>query len=442
MKRNKQLVLLLPIILAATVSAVISSSTAQSIGSFQVTNLIGSAGSGAPQIDAKMVNAWGNAFFPGNPFWINDQGTGVSELIDGAGTIVQSLPFVTVPGADGGQGQPTGIVANSTADFVLSTGGTASFIFDTEDGTISGWNQGTAAIIMLNNSGKASYTGLALAKNGTANQLYAANQGVTGHPGSIDVFSATFQPVTPSGGFNDPHLPANFTPYNVTTVNGNLFVAYSEGLQAVGQVDEFDPNGSLIMTFTSTTLAAPWGMVVAPANFGAFANDLLIGNLIDGTISAFDLSNGEFLGQLADSNSKTITIPGLWSLVDGDGALNAQAGAVYFTAGPNGYASGLFGLIEAVASATPTPTQTPSPTRTPLPTKTPKPTKTPRPTKTPKPTKAPRPTKTPKPTKAPRPTKTPKPAKTPPATETPAPTGTPGEPTATPTPTYTPYMPY
>ena len=117
----------------------------------------------------------------------------------------------------------------------------------------------------------------------------------------------------------------------------------------------------LVMTFTSTTLAAPWGMVVAPSNFGPFANALLVGNLVDGSISAFNMSNGEFAGQLADSNSKRISIPGLWSLIDGDGALNAQSGAVYFTAGPNGYASGLFGMIQPGPSATPTPSKTPKP---------------------------------------------------------------------------------
>jgi len=170
---------------------------------------------------------------------------------------------------------------------------------------------------MVNNSGKASYTGLSLATNNNANQLYAANQGVNGHPGSIDVFDANFNPVTPAGGFTDPNLPANFTPYNITTIERNLFVSYAKGLQPVGQVDEFDPKGDLVKTFTSTTLAAPWGMAVAPANFGAFGGDLLVGNLVDGTISAFNLTNREFLGQLADSSSKkiTVTASGPWLMV-------------------------------------------------------------------------------------------------------------------------------
>jgi len=278
-------------------------------------------------------------------YWINDEGTGVSELFDGKGVISPGLPLVTVPGVDGNKGRPTGIVANTSGGFELSTGGSALFIFDSEDGTISGWNSGNKTVAAVNNSGKASYTGLALAKNGNAFQLYAANQGAMGHPGSIDVFDSTFKPVTPSGGFTDPNLPANFEPYNIASIGGNLFVAYSEGAQAVGQVDEFDPTGKLIMTFTSTTLAEPWGLAVAPQNFGAFSNDLLVGNLADGTISAFNPTNGEFLGQLADSNSKKLTIPGLWSLVDGEGAANASANPIYFTAGPKGYAAGLFGLI-------------------------------------------------------------------------------------------------
>src|SRR5580698_4314269 len=229
----------------------------------------------------------GKCVSPRRTFWINDEGTGVSELIDGKGIVFKGLPFVTIPGANSTKGQPTGIVANSTADFAIPGSGAAEFIFDGEDGTISGWNSGTEAVIIVNNSGKARYTGLALASNDSANQLYAANQGVTGSPGSIDIFDASFNPVTLSGGFTDPNLPANFTPYNIANINGNLFVTYSEGLQAVGQVDEFDPNGTFIMSFTSTTLAAPWGLAVAPSNFGAFAGDLLVGNLADGTISAF-----------------------------------------------------------------------------------------------------------------------------------------------------------
>jgi uncharacterized protein (TIGR03118 family) len=370
MQRNKLVTISFSMLAVAMSLLVIHSSPAQPIGFYSVTNLIGS--SGAPIKDAHMVNAWGNAFFPANPFWINDEGTGVSELIDGNGAIFSALPLVTVPGAKGGKGQPTGIVANGTADFGIA-GGPALFIFDTEDGTISAWNEssGTGAIIVVNNSGTAKYTGLALANNGTANQLYAANEGAGKNaPGSIDVFDTNFHPVTTPGGVLDAHLPAHFTPYNIQTLNGNLFVAYAKGAQAVGRVDEFDPNGNLIMTFTDKTLAAPWGLVVAPANFGAFSNDLLVGNLANGTISAFNLSNGEFVGQLGDTRSRKIVIQGLWSLVGG-GALNTNPDAIYFTAGPKGFRAGVFGVIQVAPAPTPKPTRAPRPTRVPKAGKTP-----------------------------------------------------------------------
>ncbi|HTR61515.1 MAG TPA: TIGR03118 family protein, partial [Candidatus Binataceae bacterium] len=290
MKRNTKLAVFVSIVSAMAIFAAFNRSTAQSGSAYQVTTLIGSSGSGAPHTDSRMVNAWGNAFFTGQPFWINDQGTGVSELIDGAGTIYGPLPFVNVPGPSGAKGQPTGIVANGTADFVLSAGGPALFVFAGEDGIISAWNEsmGNNAVSVVNKAGVASYTGLALAKNGSANQLYTANQGVTGHPASIDVYNTGFGVGVASGGFVDSHLPPNFVPYNIQNIGGNLFVSYFEGLQSVGQVDEFDPNGDLIMTFTSSTLAAPWGMTIAPSAFGSFANDLLVGNLVDGSISVFN----------------------------------------------------------------------------------------------------------------------------------------------------------
>jgi uncharacterized protein (TIGR03118 family) len=349
----------------AMVATQVRSTVAESVSSFKVANLVGSKGSGGKKKDPKMINAWGTAFIAAatTPFWINDEGTGFSELIDGKGKILKALPFVTIPGASGGTGEPTGIVGNATSDFALpGPGGTAAaFIFSTEDGTIAGWNtnSGSAAVTIVNNSATATYTGLALANNGTANQLYAANS-----KGSIDVFDASFNPVAPSGGFTDPTLPAGLTPYNITALGGNLFVSYSDGTQAVGQVDEFSTDGTFIMSFTDASLNAPWGLTFAPSQFGTFSNDLLVGNKGDGTISVFNPTSGEFLGQLADKKSKPIVISDLWALVDGTGALNAKANAVYFTAGPDGYTEGLFGTIEAgptakVKGSDPTGTPTP-----------------------------------------------------------------------------------
>jgi uncharacterized protein (TIGR03118 family) len=344
--RHKILALSVLTFAVAMLTVQVRSTVAASVSSFKVDNLIGSKGSGGKKKDSQMINAWGATFIAAahTPFWINDEGTGVSELIDGKGKIMKALPFVTIPGATAGStGKPTGIVGNATGQFTIPGSTSALFIFATEDGTIAAWNESldATAKTILTNSGEV-YTGLALANNGTANLLYAANS-----KGSIDVFDSNFNPVTTTGGFVDPNLPAGFTPYNVTAIDGDVFVTYSMGVQAVGQVDKFDTEGNLIMSFKDPSLNAPWGLALAPSHFGTFSNDLLVGNKGAGTISVFNPANGEFLGQLEEHNGKPIVIQDLWSLLDGTGAMNAEADAVYFTAGTAGYAEGVFGTIEA-----------------------------------------------------------------------------------------------
>src|SRR5208282_1869656 len=226
----------------ATVTSQVRSTVAESVSSFKVVKLVGSTETGAKRTDSRMINAWGIAFISadgGTPFWINDEGTGLSELIDGKATGLFPIP-----------GNPS-----------------ALFIIDTEEGTIAGWNEssGATATTIVTNPGKV-YTGLALADN----HLYAANAAA---PGSIDVFDSNFNPVTGSGGFSDPNLPTGVTPYNITAIDGNLFVAYSMGTQPVGQVDEFNTDGTLMMTFTDPSLNAPWGLTLAPSHFGTFSND-------------------------------------------------------------------------------------------------------------------------------------------------------------------------
>ena len=332
---------------AAMLAVQVSSTRAASVSSFKVAKLVGSKGSGGKRKDSHMINAWGLAFIAadgGSPFWINDEATGVSELIDGNGKIFKALPFVTIPGATAGtMGKPTGIVGNASGLFAVPGSTSALFIFATEDGTIAGWNEslGATATTILTNAGEV-YTGLALISSDTTNLLYAANS-----KGTIDVFDSNFNPVTTTGGFSDPALPTGFTPYNIAALDGNLYVAYSMGAQAVGQVDEFDTEGNLIMSFKDASLNAPWGLTFAPGNFGTYSNDLLVGNKGDGTISVFNPTNGEFLGQLEEKNGKPIVISDLWALVDGTGAVDAKADAVYFTAGPDGYAEGVFGTIES-----------------------------------------------------------------------------------------------
>jgi uncharacterized protein (TIGR03118 family) len=344
--RHKILALSILTFALAMLAVPVRSTVAPSVSSFKVDNLIGSKGAGAKKKDSHMINPWGTTFIAAasTPFWINDEGTGVSELIDGKGKIMKALPFVTIPGATAGStGKPTGIVGNATGQFPIPGSTSALFIFATEDGTIAAWNESldATAKTILTNSGEV-YTGLALANSGTANLLYAANS-----KGSIDVFDSNFNPVTTTDGFVDPNLPAGFTPYNVTAIDGDVFVTYSMGAQAVGQVDKFDTEGNLIMSFKDPSLNAPWGLALAPSHFGTFSNDLLVGNKGAGTISVFNPANGEFLGQLEEHNGKPIVIQDLWSLLDGTGAMNAEADAVYFTAGTAGYAEGVFGTIEA-----------------------------------------------------------------------------------------------
>jgi uncharacterized protein (TIGR03118 family) len=202
-----------------------------------------------------------------------------------------------------------------------------------------------------NSSVSASYTGLASGNNGTSNRLYAANV----HSATIDVFGPGFTPATTSGHFTDPTLPAGYAPFNIQNLGNILFVTYAQ--QGIGRdnvatgpgqgfVDEYDFNGNLITRLISAgTLNAPWGMAIAPANFGQFSNDLLVGNFGDGHIDAFNPSNGAVLGTLTDLNNNPITISGLWGLTFGNGGSGGLTNTLYFTAGPGNESLGLFGAL-------------------------------------------------------------------------------------------------
>jgi uncharacterized protein (TIGR03118 family) len=310
---------------------------------YQVTDLV-SNGSGAPHHDPNLVNAWGIANFPGSPFWVSDAGTGKSTLYNGAGTPIPLV--VTVPAAGKGEGSPTGMVANSTTDFVISGGGgtgPAAFIFATLDGTISGWNGGPDAVIKVNRSKlHSSYTGLAMGFNNGAYFLYAADNGVNSR---VDMFDATFKFVM---SFTDPGT--KLAPFNVQNINGYLYVTYGAIGSPGGLLDIFDTGGHLVRRFaTNGMLSGPWGLALAPPNFGKFSSALLVGNLYDGTINAYDYRTHAFLGKLADTLGHTIVIDGLWGLTFGSGGAkdaNGQTNQLFFSAGPNFYADGLFGVIK------------------------------------------------------------------------------------------------
>jgi uncharacterized protein (TIGR03118 family) len=313
--------------------------------------------------DTDLVNPWGIAFNPNGFVWIANNHSGVSTLYDGNG-VKQSL-VVTVPPASNGPlaapGAPTGIVFSSGSDFVVTNGtvsGPSRFIFATEDGTLSGWApnvDATHAIRMVDNSRTgAIYKGLTLAANGKGHYLYATDF----HNGKVDVFDASFKPATPSGAFNDPKLPNGYAPFGIQNLNGNLYVTYAK--QGPGAVDDvagpgfgfvnvFNADGQLIHRVASRgNLNAPWGLALAPADFGRFSNTLLVGNFGDGRINAYDLATGELRGQLRTPDGHLLTIEGLWGIAFGNGLLSQPINTLFFTAGPGDEEHGVYGRIDAV----------------------------------------------------------------------------------------------
>jgi uncharacterized protein (TIGR03118 family) len=309
--------------------------------------------------DRNLVNSWGIARNPTGPWWVNDNGTGVSTLYNGNGDpFPLTAPLVvTIPPPEGGTGTatPTGIVFNGTKDFEVATNKPARFIFVTEDGTISGWNPDvnqTNAVLKADNSKSgAVYKGAALALANGVPYLYAANF----HNGTVDVFDTDFKKVTlPNGAFTNPSIQAGFAPFNVVNVDGRIFVTYAkqgankhDDVAGAGNgfVDIFTPDGTLLMSLKhGPWLNSPWGAVLAPANFGKLSNMILIGNFGSGEIAAYDL-NGNFQGLMKGTDGKSITIDGLWGLGFGNGQTAGPATTLFFAAGPNGEKNGLFGTL-------------------------------------------------------------------------------------------------
>ncbi len=310
---------------------------------FTQTNLVSDVSGLAANTDPNLKNPWGVSFSPTSPFWVSDQATGVATLYNATG--VPNALVVTIPGTTTGPQGPTGQVFNSTTGFLLTNGNglKATFIFDGLNGVISGWN-GTTAVVQATTPG-AVYTGLALATSATGPTLYAAN---STPGGGINVFSSGFAPETLAGNFTDPNLPAGFVPFNIQNLNGNLYVTYMGSSLSGGIVDEYDTNGNFITRIaTNGPLAAPWGIVFAPSGFGAYSNDLLIGNFGNGEIDVYDPTTDAFLGTLDGSNGQPLVNDFLWALETRAPGGTFDPNAVYFTAGINGQQDGLFGEITA-----------------------------------------------------------------------------------------------
>ncbi len=338
---------------------------------YEQQNLVSDLPSVAANTDTNLVNPWGIASGPATPFWVSDNGTGLSTLYDGTGA-VQSL-VVSIPPPAGSQSgsHPTGIIWNSSTNFAVPEGASeapAHYVFATQEGAIAAWASGATAYLAVDNSAAgAVYKGLAIASatqgTNTGDFLYAANF----HAATVDVFDSSFKPVT-SGfplmttgvPFSDTNIPSGFAPFNIQNIQGNLYVAYamqdSNGLYAVrapgaGYVDIFDTSGKLLKRFAAgAPLDAPWGIAMAPASFGPFSGRLLIGNFGNGQINAFDPALGTFLGPLLGTNETPIGNLGLWGLLAGNGGKGGDTNTLYFTAGIPGTGEiGAHGLLGAIS---------------------------------------------------------------------------------------------
>lgn len=322
---------------------------------YQQTNLVSDVPGLALHTDSQLVNAWGLTRGAATPWWVSDNGTGKSTLYNGSG--VKQALVVTVPPPSGST--PTGVVFNGGSGFVVSNGvasGSARFIWVTEDGTINGWSpavDATNAILKIDNSATAIYKGVTLASFNGAIHLYAANF----KSGEVEVYDSTWMPVNVPGGFVDVNLPSGYAPFNVQNVGGHVFVMFAlqgeppdevDG-RGLGFVDEFDSEGNLLLRLQhGPWLNAPWGVAKAPANFGKFSNDLLVGNFGSGQIAAFDSTTGEFLGRLHGTKG-VLVIPGLWAIMFGGGtANNGATDQLFFTAGIDDEQHGLFGTLTAI----------------------------------------------------------------------------------------------
>jgi uncharacterized protein (TIGR03118 family) len=362
------------------------------------TNLVANTSGIAPVTDPTLINPWGLSSSASSPWWVSDNATGLSTLYTGAGA-KQSL-IVTIPPANPNNkqtptGTPTGTIFNgSTTDFLLAAGKPASFLFSTIDGTIAGWNAGVAvaqgatppsinAVTVVKTTDGSSYTGLTAAFIDGNRYLYAANF----TKGRVDIYDNAFHAVKlprnhdgfDDGYFNgslpfvDDELPRNYVPFNVQAIGNDIvvtFVLHQEGQQfetdgpGLGAVDIFSSKGELLRRLErGDWLNAPWGVALAPLDFGRFSHDLLIGQFAgggtsesSGVIAAYDLATGKFKGLIEDSTGKPLAINGLWALSPGNAspgnydAASSPAGEIYFTAGPNHGSGGLFGYFSPVST--------------------------------------------------------------------------------------------
>jgi uncharacterized protein (TIGR03118 family) len=322
--------------------------------SYTVTNLVSDVPGMAAMTDPNLINAWGLDRGPGFPWWVNSNGNGTARVYDGTGNSILAIgiegPVRGTPSA------PSGMAYNGTTNFEVTPGKPATFLFATEDGTIAAWNMAALpnhAVIKINNNNGAIYKGLTLGAIQSTPILYAANF----HAGVVEAYDPFFRPITlPTGAFADPMIPAGFAPFNVQNVNGQIYVAFAKQDAdakddvpgpGMGYVSVFTPAGKLVHRLQyGGWMNAPWGIALAPQGFGDFSGMVLVGQFGSGAIIAFDATTGAITGIMRDSTGKAILISGLWGLNFADGGPSGPANALFFTAGINNEADGLFGSIQ------------------------------------------------------------------------------------------------
>jgi uncharacterized protein (TIGR03118 family) len=337
--------------------------TTPTTSAYTVKPLVSNVAGAAPIQDTNLQHGWGISFAPNAAAWVAAHAGNLTTVYDGDGNT--KLPAVAIPaGASGAPSGPTGTVGNASTSFVIKKNGAsaaAQFLFDGTGGTISGWNESvdpSNTVTMFDGSTQGdAFTGLAIVTQGSTNMLIATD---AAH-GTVDAFvdngDGTLKQTTLAGGFTDPNLPAGYKPFGVQTIGNQIYVSYAHFTgtnpledhgAGLGLVDIYDLTGKLVKRFVDVggALNAPWGMAMAPANFGQFSGDILIGDFGDGTINVYD-SSGNSLGQMKDANGNPIVITGLWGIAFGNDAagFDQPSTTLFYAAGPT-QTQGIYGRID------------------------------------------------------------------------------------------------
>ena len=358
-------------LLVAGVFTLSASPVAAETGSFTRLNLVSDTPGLAQHTDPNLVNPWGLSRSPTGPWWISDNGTGMASIYAEGNSVA---PAISIPSPSGGAGAPTGNVFNEASlfdpqAFAVHKGslmGSSTFMFATEDGTIAGWNKSvdaSKAILAVDRSTAmdkqgdtgAVYKGVAFGFHAFQPYIYATNFRF----GTVEMFDKHFNLVK---SFTDPQMAHNcpttgqcYAPFGIQNIHGLLYVTFAlqnsmkhddQSGAGNGFVDIFSTNGTLLNRLVAHgDLNSPWGLALAPRDFGHFSNDLLVGNFGDGTIHAYSAFTGQFEGTLKDQNGNQIQTDGLWGLAFGNGGMAGKTNELFFTAGIGGESHGIFGKI-------------------------------------------------------------------------------------------------